>query len=152
MILLRNRVDLALSRHVTQVGALAAILTMFGAGLVLAEPLGRAERRSAVQALQLHYRDHDIYFPPNCAAEDGGDPARTWILCRPAGSDGPSGGLFTADIRNGVLNIWAVNGRAKQHLNADGGTVYLRDINQDEWPAAEWSGDPLNIPAALALF
>ena len=141
-----------MSRHVTHIGALAAVLVAFSADLALAEPLERAERRSAVQALELHYRDHDIYFPVDCAAEDGGDPARTWILCRPADSDAATGGLFTADIRDGGLHIWAVNGRAKQHLKAKDGPVYLRDINQDEWPAAEWSGDPLDIPHALALF
>ncbi|WP_323717497.1 hypothetical protein [Paracoccus aminovorans] len=130
---------------------MAAFLA-FGAGLAGADPLERGERRSAVQALQLHYRDHDIYFPLNCAAEDGGDPTRTWILCRPVDADGVTGELFTADIREDGLHIWAVNGRAKQHLNAKDGPIYLRDIDQDEWPAAEWGGDPLDIPAALSLF
>lgn len=152
MISLENRVEKGISRHVTSMGALAAAFIAFGADLARAEPLERAERRSAVQALELHYRDHDIYFPVNCAAKDGVDPARTWILCRPADADGTTGALFTADIRDGALHIWAVSGRAKQHLKAKDGPVYLRDINQDEWPAAEWSGDPLDIPAALALF
>lgn len=63
------------------------------------------DRRSSERALKLHYRDHDIYFPVNCDAKDGGEPERTWIRCHPVPDSGVSGGLFTADIRDGVLHI-----------------------------------------------
>ena len=125
---------------------LAVVLTWIS--LAAAEPVDRSERRTAAQALSIHYRDRDIYFPVSCDAEEGGKPERTWVLCRPSGRE-VTGGLFTVDVRDGLLHIWAVNGRAKQHI---AGADFVHDINQDEYPIGDWSGDPLDISAALSLF
>jgi hypothetical protein len=130
-------------------GTLAAILMM--AQSAAAEPVGRAEKRQARDALELFYLDRGIYDPVRCEVEDGGEPERTWAHCTAVGGDGSSGGLYMIAPSEGNMGIiFAVNGKANQHIG--NGATKMEDIRQNIVVATRWPGEPIDIPAAMALF
>ena len=118
-----------------------------------ATPVSEADTKRARQALELHYIDRGIYSPVRCEAENGGeDEKRTWLFCYSVGGSGKIGGLYVAAYdANGATNIFAVNGKAIQHIGRDG-EIILHDENMGQIPAMRWRGPMLDIPAALALF
>jgi hypothetical protein len=139
-----------MSRHLSVVAALCAAL---GTGTASAAPVEYRDARRAKQALELHYIDEQIYFPVRCDIESGEiEELRTWLLCFPVGIAENMGGLYVAEYdENGELQIWAINGKAIQHIG--GGTeIILQDENMYRIPAARWPGGILNIPSALELF
>lgn len=126
-----------------------AAWTIYGHG---DEP-GEIDTARARSALELHYIAADIYSPVRCTATSDNLPEpRTWILCRGIPSNGTTGGLYTFDRDDqGTLRIWAVNGRAIQHIGGRNGAI-LSDENSIKIPAAAWDGAPLDIQGALSLF
>ena len=139
-----------MSRHLSVVAAFCAAL---GTGSASAAPVEYRDARRAKQALELHYIDEQIYFPVRCDIERGEiEELRTWLLCFPVGIAENMGGLYVAEYDDdGALQIWAINGKAIQHIG--GGTeISLQDENMNRIPAARWTSEVIDIPAALELF
>jgi hypothetical protein len=101
------------------------------------------ERDAAKEALELHYIQTGIYKPVRC--REGEVSGRAMVFCVATGGDGTIGGLYAVEPGP---RVFAVNGKAIQHIErAEGGVI--KTAVQTEIPVARWSGDPIDIPAAL---
>lgn len=135
------------------IAAIAAI------GLAVWAFYGRDDDPKAVatsrarDALELHYLDADIYSPVRCTIAEGEKPAMSWVLCRGVPLNGATGGLYMTDTDDtGEPRIWAVNGRAIQHIGGRDNRISLHDVDGRLIPAEAWKGAPMDIHGALSLF
>lgn len=133
----------------TAVTALVTLAAALAPLLASAEPLDRAEARLASNALEDFYREHEVYTGVRCVSKDLdiGAP-RTWVKC--SGADNV-GGLYIAERAEGdAIRVWAVNGRAIQHISKDGAT--LLDIDMKPIQAEVWKGEAISIQSILKSF
>lgn len=124
----------------------AALLVALAAIPAAAEPASGKDLATARDALELHYLEAGIYDPVECRREQD-DADRAWMFCTAVGGSREIGGLYL--IEEGPV-VWAVNGKATQHVRETGGL--LLDLDLQLIPAAEWAGEHLEIPEALYLF
>lgn len=124
----------------------AALLVALAPFPAAAEPVTDKDMATARDALELHYLEAGIYNPVECR-RDRDDTDRGWLFCTAVGGTGEIGGLYM--IEPGPV-IWAVNGKAIQHIRKAWGSI--PDLNLESIKADEWGGEQLDISAALDLF
>ena len=102
----------------------------------------------ALDALELHYINEEIYSPVVCKSAEGN--TRFWLRCTGAQADAPIGGLFfVLPDKDGNPMIWTGNGRAKQHL---GSLTELPDMYGEPVKAGKWTGDPVDLSEGFEAF
>lgn len=87
-----------------------AAATVWAPLIAVAETIGRSEARAMRDGIELFYIQTSIYEPVICRHREVDD--RRFVFCYAAGGSGEVGGLYYLETGH----VWALNGKALQHL------------------------------------
>jgi hypothetical protein len=116
------------------------------AGPAAAQITGRQESMLE-DALTLFYLKAKIY-PSPITCRRGWQGSRLFFFCTPYGGD--IGGLYMVEPEGGGFVVFAVNGKAMQHMGRSGGRI--ETVDGKPIPLRKWPPPPLDVPRALELF
>lgn len=111
------------------------------------ESVSEGDLKAASQALELRYILKPIYPAVRCDRRY--DHERGWVFCTSVGGDGTIGGLYL--VEPGPV-IWAVNGKAIQHMGVQDGETSITSTEGSAIAVRRWRGAPLAIPAIIDGF
>ncbi len=94
--------------------------------------------RDGIELFMIQTRDW-----PAVRCNIGEYQSRNFVYCHPSGNNS-FGGLFMIESSPAPA-VWPINGKAKQYLGK--GTPTL--INATPIEVRQWTGDPVDIPAAI---